>query len=117
MADLDRRRLGELLARERGTFNATHPRSKALFDDASHLFGRVPMTWMAMWSGGFPISLDRAWGNRVVDVDGHEYVDFALGDTGAMAGHRPQPTVEAVTKRASTLGGITTMLPTQDAEW
>ena len=49
-----------------------------------------------MWSGGFPLYLDRARGNRVTDVDGHEYVDFAMGDTGAMAGHSPQPTVDAV---------------------
>ena len=47
-----------------------------------------------MWSGGFPLYLDRATGNRVIDVDGHEYVDFALGDTGAMAGHSPEPTVD-----------------------
>ena len=70
-----------------------------------------------MWSGGFPLYLDRARGNRVVDVDGHEYVDFAMGDTGAMAGHSPAATVEAVTARMRDLGGITTMLPTADAEW
>jgi glutamate-1-semialdehyde 2,1-aminomutase len=72
---------------------------------------------MNMWSGGFPLYLDRARGNRVVDVDGHEYVDFAMGDTGAMAGHSPHATVEAVTARMRDLGGITTMLPTADAEW
>ena len=96
---------------------AAYPRARELFAAAEHLFGRVPMTWMAMWSGGFPIDLDRARGNRVVDVDGHEYVDFALGDTGAMAGHSPEATVAAVAQRLGTLGGITTMLPTADAEW
>ena len=70
-----------------------------------------------MWSGGFPLYLDRARGNRVTDVDGHEYVDFALGDTGAMAGHSPRATVDAVARRMGDLGGITTMLPTEDAEW
>jgi glutamate-1-semialdehyde 2,1-aminomutase len=50
-------------------------------------------------------------------VDQREYVDFALGDTGAMAGHSPKPTVDAVTERLGRLGGITTMLPTADAEW
>ena len=70
-----------------------------------------------MWSGGFPLALDRARGNRVTDVDGHEYVDLAMGDTGAMAGHSPQPTVDAVQRRIGELGGITTMLPTEDAEW
>ncbi len=117
MSAIERQRLAVLVERERATFTTEHPRSKKLFDDASHLFGRVPMTWMGMWSGGFPVYLDRATGNRVVDVDGHEYVDFALGDTGAMAGHRPPATIDAVIERIDTSGGITTMLPTADAEW
>ena len=115
--DLDRSRLAALLDAERATYTRTHPRSAELYARADHLFGRVPMTWMNMWSGGFPLYLDRARGNRVVDVDGHEYVDFAMGDTGAMAGHSPAATVEAVTARMRDLGGITTMLPTADAEW
>jgi glutamate-1-semialdehyde 2,1-aminomutase len=98
-------------------YTETHPRSAARHQEAEHLFGRVPMTWMNMWAGGFPLYLDRARGNRVVDVDGHEYVDFALGDTGAMAGHSPRATTEAVERRISEQGGITTMLPTADAEW
>jgi glutamate-1-semialdehyde 2,1-aminomutase len=112
----DRARLAALLDRERAAYADSHPRSAALHAGADHLFGRVPMTWMNMWSGG-PLYLDRAWGNRLLDVDGHEYVDLAMGDTGAMAGHSPRPTVEAVTRRVADLGGITTMLPTADAEW
>jgi glutamate-1-semialdehyde 2,1-aminomutase len=115
--DLDRSRLAALLDAERATYTRTHPRSAGLYARADHLFGRVPMTWMNMWSGGFPLYLDRARGNRVVDVDGHEYVDLAMGDTGAMAGHSPGATVDAVTARMRDLGGITTMLPTADAEW
>jgi glutamate-1-semialdehyde 2,1-aminomutase len=117
MATFDRSRLRSLVERERATYTADHPTSAKLFGEADHLFGRVPMTWMAMWSGGFPLYLDRARGNRITDVDGREYVDFALGDTGAMAGHSPRPTVEAVTERMGALGGITTMLPTSEAEW
>jgi len=75
------------------------------------------MTWMAKWSGGFPLYLERALGNRIVDVDGHEYVDYSLGDTGAMAGHSPKPVVDAVAERLERLGGATTMLPTADGEW
>jgi glutamate-1-semialdehyde 2,1-aminomutase len=75
------------------------------------------MTWMNMWTGGFPLYLDHARGNRISDVDGHTYIDFALGDTAAMAGHSPAPTVAAVTRRMGDLGGITTMLPTEDAQW
>ena len=117
MATIDRQRLGTLIDRERATYAADHPTSARLFGEAEHLFGRVPMTWMAMWSGGFPLYLDRAHGNRVTDVDGREYVDFALGDTGAMAGHSPGETVKAVSERIGELGGITAMLPTADAEW
>ena len=45
------------------------------------------------------------------------YVDFALGDTGAMAGHSPPAVTSGVSGRIGEPGGITTMLPTEDAEW
>jgi glutamate-1-semialdehyde 2,1-aminomutase len=118
VASLDRPRLTQLIARERATYAAAHPRSGSAFEAAKqNLFGGVPMTWMTKWSGGFPLYLAGAKGNRITDIDGHTYVDFALGDTGAMAGHSPEPTVRALTERAGTLGGITTMLPSEDAEW
>jgi glutamate-1-semialdehyde 2,1-aminomutase len=69
------------------------------------------MSWMAMWSGGHPVYLAAAHGARVVDVDGNEYSDLCLGDTGAMAGHSPEPTMAAIRD----LAGLTTMLPTEDA--
>jgi len=114
---IDRAALTEQLALERDSYAQRTPGSKALFDQADHLFGRVPMTWMNKWSGGYPLYLATARGNRITDVDGHEYIDFALGDTGAMAGHSPQATVTAVHERIETEGGITTMMPTRDAEW
>jgi len=114
---IDRTRLADLIARETAAHAAANPTSRALFDVADHLFGRVPMTWMSKWAGGFPLYLDGATGNRVTDVDGHTYIDFALGDTGAMAGHSPAPTVAAVTRRLGALGGVTAMLPSEDAEW
>lgn len=117
MATLDRTRLASLLEAEQAAYTKAHPRSRALFGEADNLFGRVPMTWMNMWTGGFPLYLEHARGNRITDVDGHTYIDFALGDTGAMAGHSPAPTVAAVTRRMGELGGITTMLPTEDAQW
>ena len=117
MPDVDRSRLAQLLAAEQADYTQRHPRSRELFEQGSNLFGKVPMTWMNKWSGGFPLYLDNARGNRVSDVDGHTYVDFALGDTAAMAGHSPRATVEAVARRMGDLGGITTMLPTSDAQW
>ena len=114
---IDRMRLADLLTRERGLYAARTPRSRSSYEKSDHLLGRVPMTWMNKWSGGYPLYLAEASGNRVVDVDGHEYVDFALGDTGAMAGHSPRATVAAVQHRIGALGGITTMMPTDDGEW
>lgn len=114
---IDRHLLESQLAAERATYAERTPRSRELFDAADHLFGRVPMTWMNKWSGGSPLYLATARGNRITDVDGHEYVDFALGDTGAMAGHSPVPTVEAVRQRIQVEGGITAMMPTAEAEW
>src|SRR3954466_9030387 len=109
--------LPELVTRERSAYRELHPKSAAVNAASGHLLGGVPMTWMSMWSGGFPLAFRTARGNRVVDVDGIEYVDFALGDTGARAGHAPEPTVRAVAQRIGADGGITTMLPTEDAEW
>jgi len=114
---IDRSRLASLLDAQRTLHRQRTTRSREAFESADHLFGRVPMTWMNKWSGGYPLYLSGAHGNRITDLDGHEYVDFALGDTGAMAGHSPRATVAAVTERIAELGGITTMMPTQDAQW
>ena len=114
---IDRAVLNRLFERERAEFLLLHPKSHAAYERADHLFGRVPMTWMNKKAGGFPIYLDRAKGNRVWDIDGHEYIDFALGDTGSMTGHSAPEVVEAIVKRVREDGGLTTMLPTEDAEW
>jgi glutamate-1-semialdehyde aminotransferase len=103
-----------MLDSELRRFRADHPRCAALHERArGSLFGGVPMPWMMLWAGGYPIAVDEAWGSRVRCVDGVEFVDLCLGDTGAMAGHSPAPVLEAL--RAPR--GITTMLPTEDAAW
>ena len=97
---IDRTRLSALLAREDALFEQRHPRSRALFAQAqAHLLGGVPMNWMVRWAGPFPIFVDRGQGARFVDVDGLSYLDLCLGDTGAMTGHAPAATLEAVTRQ------------------
>lgn len=114
MQAVDRARLGALTAREAERFKAEHPRSAELFERARRsLMGGVPMNWMSKWPGGFPLFVAEASGARFRDVDGREYVDLCLGDTGAMTGHAPAATVEAVTRQVRR--GITTMLPSEDA--
>jgi len=73
------------------------------------------MNWMIEWPGPFPIFASRAKGSRITDIDGRTYVDFCLGDTGAMFGHSPNATVQAATRQLRR--GITTMLPTEDSAW
>ena len=117
-AQFSRARLAELVSREREAYRARHPASAAAFAEAgTHLLGGVPMTWMRMWPGGFPVYLATAHGSRLTDIDGNEFVDFCLGDTGAMAGHSPAAVQAAVASRYSGAGGATAMLPTQDATW
>lgn len=117
MESFDRQHLTQLVARERGQYRRANPRSLAVHEAARHLFARVPMTWMNEWSGGFPLAFERAHGAMITDADGHELVDFALGDTGAMAGHSPDALVRALEERVGRLGGVTTMMPTSDGEW
>jgi glutamate-1-semialdehyde 2,1-aminomutase len=118
MATIDRDRLARLIDRERAAYRANFPASRDAFAAAgSHLLGGVPMTWMRMWPGGFPLYYATASGARLTDLDGHEFIDFCLGDTGAMAGHSPAAVQAAVSRRYAELGGATTMLPTQDAAW
>jgi glutamate-1-semialdehyde 2,1-aminomutase len=116
MTTIDRRRLHELHDREAQRFVADHPNSAALYQRAqSSLLGGVPMNWMKKWAGAFPIFVKSAKGAHFTDVDGRDYIDLCLGDTGAMTGHSPDVVAEAVARCAK--GGITLMLPTEDALW
>lgn len=116
MRSHDRERLAALMDCERDTFAREHPRSQRLHEQAGgSLLSGVPMNWMTRWPGAFPIVAASANGARLTDVDGREYVDFCLGDTGAMAGHAPASTVAAVERQARR--GLTTMLPSEDAIW
>jgi len=111
---IDRSRLKELIALEEIRFLKLHPKSGALFLKAKEVMpGGVPMSWMAKWPGAYPIFVDSAQGAHFTDVDGLEYVDLCLGDTGSMTGHSPKATVEAI--NAQLKRGITAMLPTEDA--
>src|SRR5260221_5602892 len=94
---IDRARLREAMAREERRFADAHPRSREMFERAKKsLLGGVPMNWMVRWAGAFPVFVREGRGPRFTDVDGREYVDFCLGDTGAMAGHAPEACVAAV---------------------
>jgi glutamate-1-semialdehyde 2,1-aminomutase len=107
-------RIAAVFEAESASYVALHPRSR-------HLAGRgiagfyqgVPMHWMRDWPMPYPFLVESARGAVLRDVDGNEYADFCLGDTGSMFGHSPTPVVEAIERQAGR--GLTYMLPTEDA--
>jgi glutamate-1-semialdehyde 2,1-aminomutase len=111
---IDRGRLKTLHAREEERFLSLTPKSRELFEKAKGVMpGGVPMSWMAKWPGKYPLFVASAQGAHFVDVDGNEFIDLCLGDTGSMTGHSPAPTVAAITSQLAK--GMTAMLPTDDA--
>src|SRR5580765_3095929 len=114
MKSIDRTRLQSLMQREQKKFVDERPKSKALFERArKSLVAGVPMNWMVKWAGTFPPFVREAQGAHFFDVDGHRFIDFCLGDTGAMTGHSPSAVVTAVQEQIRR--GITLMLPGEDA--
>ena len=113
---LDRSKLETLLRQEENLFHKSHPKSYELYQRArKSLYGGVPMLWMIRWAGSFPVFVKEAKGARFTDVDGNSYIDFCLGDTGAMTGHSPDATVEAIQQQIQK--GVTLMLPYEDVIW
>jgi len=116
MRTLNRSRLEQLLAKEENLFLNEHPRSKELYERArAHWQGGVPMLWMTRWAGKFPVFVSEARGAHFKCVDGFDYIDFCLGDTGSMTGHAPAASVKAIEAQAKK--GITFMLPIEDILW
>jgi glutamate-1-semialdehyde 2,1-aminomutase len=116
MVFLDRKRLKTLIMAEERKFLSDHPKSHELFIRACQsMQAGVPMLWMIRWAGTFPVFIKEAKGAHISDVDGLTYIDFCLGDTGAMTGHSPEATLESISRQAAK--GITLMLPTEDSIW
>ena len=114
MTTLNRNRLKSLMEREQKRFVDERPKSKAVFERGTKsMLSGVPMNWMVKWAGAFPPVVREAQGAHFFDLDGHRYVDFCLGDTGAMTGHSPFATVKAIDEQSKR--GLTLMLPSEDA--
>ena len=111
---IDDVRLARLFAVEAERFTVTHPRAAALAKRAgASLVGGVPMSWMQRWASPVPPYAVSARDAEITDADGHAYLDFALGDTAAMAGHAPTALTRAITEQLER--GATTMLPSEAA--
>jgi glutamate-1-semialdehyde 2,1-aminomutase len=111
---IDRAHLKRLNAIEEERFLARTPKSRERFEAAKKVMpGGVPMSWMTKWPGKYPLFVASAKGAHFIDVDGNEYIDLCLGDTGSMTGHSPRATVAAIKSQLER--GMTAMLPTDDA--
>ncbi len=106
------KRLEAIAAREARRFIELHPRSAVLAAGArAHWLGGVPMHWMVDWGTPHPLFVREAQGATLTDVDDRCYVDFCLGDTGAMFGHSPPALAAAIARQAAR--GLTCMLPAE----
>jgi glutamate-1-semialdehyde 2,1-aminomutase len=116
-AEIERRAsVNALIDREQARFLQLHPRSaKAWEEGKRHFLYGGPSHWMRRWTGGFPIYVEEASGAHIRDVDGLEYIDFCLGDTGAMCGHAPEAVTQAALHQFRR--GATMMLPTEGSLW
>ena len=111
---IDRAHLQRLNSIEEERFLARTPKSRERFQAAKKVMpGGVPMSWMTKWPGKYPLFVASAKGAHFIDVDGNEYIDLCLGDTGSMTGHSPSATVAAINSQLER--GMTAMLPTDDA--
>ena len=100
MTQVDESKVDRLIDREQQKFAALHPRSaEAWARGREHFLYGGPSHWMRRWAGGFPVYAQRAKGARLTDIDGREYVDFCLGDTGGMCGHGAEAVTEAAARQ------------------
>lgn len=116
MTTIDREHLHDVLEKEIHLFSDCHPKCHDLYQRAKNcLLDGVPMNWMVRWAGGFPLFVTGAKGASFTCADGVKFLDFCLGDTGAMVGHSPDEPMRRIAGQLQ--NGITFMLPTEDAIW
>jgi glutamate-1-semialdehyde 2,1-aminomutase len=114
MGGIPPERVAAVFASERDVYEQERPRSRERAGTGiAGFYDGVPMHWMRDWPMPFPFLVAEAHGATLRDVDGNEYADFCLGDTGSMFGHSPPAVAEAIACQASR--GLTYMLPTDDA--
>jgi len=111
-----REKVQELAKKELDEWLGKQPLSKAMTDRARKsspfgVLGNHQKDWNNMPQN---IYVKRAYGNKLWDIDGHEYLDFCLGDTPDMYGHGDRnPAIKAAAAHLLE-NGIHTMAPNED---
>ena len=102
--------LKSLIANERDLYTGNNPNSLALYRKAkTALPGGNPRT--VLHYSPFPITVKRAQGAHIVDVDGHQYQDFLGEYTAGLYGHSHPKITQALTRTLS--DGLTFGSPTE----
>lgn len=114
---IDYERLECLVAEEAALFRQRTPKSRAMAERASeNLLNGVVSQWHHNdWHLEYPFYTAHCKGNRLVDVDGNEYLDFNFGDTPDMFGHAPDGPAMATIAKELTSNGANTMTSTEAA--
>jgi len=106
-------RVAELTIRETAAFSAARPRCREASEAAGDvLMWAVPMVWQAGIEGPFSVFVESGKGNRITDIDGHEYLDFSMGVYATLSHAHPDyigPLKEAIDR------GIQHQTPSQIA--
>lgn len=87
--------LQQELAKARDRFAARNPCSLAQHLEASKVMPGGS-TRGSIWFAPFPVVISEGYGARLKSLDGDEYVDFLGEYTVAIAGHSPEPLLQAV---------------------
>lgn len=112
---IDPQRLARIRGEEEVRFRQSHPAAQRAFHQAEKTMPHgVPLHWMSQWGTPYPIYAQAAHGARLRDIDGHEYIDFCLGDSAALYGHGHPVVMDAIARDLTELG-TSYMLPTEDS--
>lgn len=112
---IDEARVASLFTQEVTRYQAANPKSEELNRKGREtMLHGTPLHWMSQWPGPFPIGIQSAHGAQLTDIDGHSYVDFCMGDSGAFFGHGNEAVASAIADFVTTRGA-TMMLPSEDS--
>lgn len=81
-------------------FVRSNARSQAIYQRATELLPGGN-TRSVLYYHPFPLSISSAKGSRLVDVDGHEYIDFLGEYTAGLYGHSEPVIIDAILQAAN----------------
>jgi glutamate-1-semialdehyde 2,1-aminomutase len=76
------------------------PSSEALFQRAQRCIAGGVNSGIRKLETPVPLYFERGSGPRLYDVDGHDYLDFQIGQGAVLYGHAPEGMAEAISKQA-----------------